>query len=144
MRRTRRRSGKRSFDQDIADIERKLAAWKKEDQAARRLMENHDHSQRDVPKHPGARFDHSYYKEKHMPMCQNRFGPACTHYTVDRGLAGVAPGAPAIYVAMCHFFFNSMEVFQAAFGRHGREIMADNPNYTDLSPVIQISEVVVP
>ena len=76
-------------------------------------------------------------------MCKNKFGAACTHYTVDRGLAGGAPGAPAIYVAMCHFFFNSVEAFQTAFGPHAREIMADIPNYTDLAPVIQISEVVV-
>lgn len=32
---------------------------------------------------------------------------------------------------------------QAGFGPHAQEIMADIPNYTDLSPVIQISEVVV-
>ncbi len=33
--------------------------------------------------------------------------------------------------------------FQGGFGPHAQEIMADIPNYTDLSPVIQISEVVV-
>jgi len=95
------------------------------------------------PNTPGARFDHSYYKEKHMPMCQNKFGAACTHYTVDRGLAGGAPGAPAAYVAMCHFYFNSVEAFQAAFGPNAQAIMADIPNYTDLAPVVQISDVVV-
>jgi uncharacterized protein (TIGR02118 family) len=36
-----------------------------------------------------------------------------------------------------------VESFQAAFGRHAKEIQADIPNYTDLSPVLQISEVVV-
>jgi hypothetical protein len=28
-------------------------------------------------------------------------------------------------------------------GKHAQEIMGDIPNYTDLQPVIQISEVVV-
>jgi uncharacterized protein (TIGR02118 family) len=36
-----------------------------------------------------------------------------------------------------------VEAFQAGFGPHAQEIMADIPNYTDLTPVIQISEVVV-
>jgi uncharacterized protein (TIGR02118 family) len=44
---------------------------------------------------------------------------------------------------MCHFFCTSVESFQAGFGPHAQEIMGDIPNYTDLTPVIQISEVVV-
>jgi uncharacterized protein (TIGR02118 family) len=44
---------------------------------------------------------------------------------------------------MCHIFCDSVDAFQAGFGPHAKEIMADIPNYTDLSPVIQISEVVV-
>jgi len=42
-----------------------------------------------------------------------------------------------------HIFCNSMEAFQAGFGPRAKEIMADIPNYTDLTPIIQISEVVV-
>ena len=92
---------------------------------------------------PGARFDHEYYRDKHMPLVKKRLGDACLYYTVDKGLAGGAPGAPATYVGMCHIFCDSVESFQAGFGPHAKEIMADIPNYTDLTPVIQISEVVV-
>ncbi len=95
------------------------------------------------PNQPGARFDHAYYRDRHMPLVQARMGEACRFYTVDRGLAGGAPGAPAPYVASCHIFCDSVEAFQSAFGPHAREIMADIPNYTELEPVIQISEVVV-
>lgn len=70
-------------------------------------------------------------------------GDSCKSYTVDKGLAGGAPGAPATYVGMCHIFCDSVATFQAGFGPHAQEIMADIPNYTDLTPVIQISEVVV-
>ena len=35
------------------------------------------------------------------------------------------------------------EAFQAGFGPHTREIIADIPNYTYQAPIIQISEVVV-
>jgi len=95
------------------------------------------------PNSPGVRFNHEYYRDKHMPMVKARMGDKCKYYTVDKGLAGDAPGAPATYVAMCHIFCDSVESFQAGFSPHAREIMADIPNYTNASPVVQISEVVV-
>jgi uncharacterized protein (TIGR02118 family) len=95
------------------------------------------------PNTPGARFDHSYYRDTHMPLVKARMGASCKHYTVDKGLGGGVPGTPAVYVAMCHIFCDSVESFQAGFGPHAQEIMADISNYTDLAPVIQISEVVV-
>ena len=95
------------------------------------------------PNTPGARFDHEYYKEKHLPLLKARMGDACKSYTIDKGLGGRAPGAPATYVGMCHIFCDSIQSFQTAFGPHAKEIMGDIKNYTDLAPVMQISEVVV-
>ena len=95
------------------------------------------------PNVPGARFNHEYYRDSHMPMVKARMGDTCKSYTVDKGLAGGAPGAPATYIAMCHIFADSLESFQAGFGPHATEIMGDIPNYTDLAPVMQISEVVI-
>ena len=92
---------------------------------------------------PGVRFDHAYYRDRHMPMVKARMGEACKHYTVDKGMAGGAPGTPATYVAMCHIYCDSAASFQAGFGPHAAEIMADIANYTDVAPVVQISEVVV-
>ena len=56
------------------------------------------------PNTPGARFDHEYYRDRHMPLVKARLGDACKYYTVDKGLAGGAPDAPATYVGMCHIF----------------------------------------
>jgi uncharacterized protein (TIGR02118 family) len=95
------------------------------------------------PNTAGARFDHDYYRDKHMPMLKEKMGDACKSYTIDKGLAGGAPGAPAPYIGMCHIFCDSVESFQASFGPHAKAIMADVANYTDLKPVMQISEVVV-
>ena len=91
----------------------------------------------------GARFDHAYYRDRHMPMVKSRLGSACEYYTVEKGLAGGAPGAPPAFVAMCALMCGSVEAFQAAMQAHGAGIMADIPNYTDIAPVIQVSEVVV-
>jgi uncharacterized protein (TIGR02118 family) len=95
------------------------------------------------PNVAGARFDHEYYRDQHMPLVKARMGDSCKYYTVDKGIGGAAAGAPATYVGMCHIFCDSVEAFQAGFGPHAKEIMADIANYTDQSPVIQISEVVV-
>jgi uncharacterized protein (TIGR02118 family) len=95
------------------------------------------------PTTPGARFDHDYYRDKHMPLVKARMGDRCKYYTVDKGLAGGAPGTPPTYVGMCHIFCDSVEAFEQGFTPHAKEILGDIPNYTDLSPVIQISEVVV-
>jgi len=91
----------------------------------------------------GARFDHAYYRDRHMPMVKTRLGSACAYYTVEKGLAGRAPGAPPAFVAMCAFICDSVEGYQAATQEHGAEIRGDIANYTDIAPVIQFSEVVV-
>jgi uncharacterized protein (TIGR02118 family) len=95
------------------------------------------------PNTAGARFDHTYYRDKHMPLVKARLGDSCLYYTVDKGIGGGAPGSPAPYVGMCHIFSESLASFQAGFGPHAPEILADIANYTDLAPVMQISEVVV-
>jgi len=93
------------------------------------------------PNEEGKRFDMEYYCKKHIPMVQRLSGAACKSVAVEQGLGGVTPGSPATYIAMGHLYFDSLEAFQAAFGPHAGEIMGDIPNYTNIEPVIQISEV---
>lgn len=91
----------------------------------------------------GARFDHGYYKNTHMPLVQRLLGDSCSYYTVDRGLSGGDPGTAMTYVAMCHIFSDSIESYASGMARNAAAILADIPNYTDLTPIIQISEVIV-
>jgi len=95
------------------------------------------------PDTPAARFDHEYYRDRHMPLVKTLMGDSCKYYTVDKGLAGGAPGTPATYIGRCHIFCDSVQAFQAGFGPHARQIMDDIANCTDLAPVLQVSEVVV-
>lgn len=53
------------------------------------------------------------------------------------------PGAEPPYIAMCHFTFDSAESFVAAFTPHAATLQGDVPNYTDVTPLIQYSEVKV-
>jgi len=93
------------------------------------------------PNEEGKKFDMDYYINSHIPMIQEKLGEAVKGGAVDQGLAGAKPGSPATYIAMGHLLFDSVEELQSAFGPHMEAIMADIPNYTDIQPSIQISEV---
>jgi len=95
------------------------------------------------PGKPGTRFDHAYYRDKHMPMVAHRLGSACLYYSIDKGLAGGAPGSPSPYLGACSITCPSAEALQSALAPHAKEIIADVANYTDSEPVMWISEVVV-
>ena len=95
------------------------------------------------PNNEGSKFDHDYYANTHFPMVAEKLTPlGLVSGEVNVGLAGGAPGAPAPFVAVGHLMFNSIEEFQNGFGVHGEELMGDLPNFTDIEPIIQISEVV--
>ena len=93
------------------------------------------------PNEDGKKFDMDYYVNTHIPMIQEKIGEALKGGAVDQGLGGAEPGSPATYVAIGHLLFDSVEAFQSSFGPHAGAIMADIPNYTDIQPTIQISEV---
>lgn len=95
------------------------------------------------PDTPGARFDHDYYANSHLPMVRDRLSPMGLVDTgIDKGLGTAAPGAPAPFVSIGWMTFNTAEEVHAAFAEHAGPIMADVPNYTDIEPHIQISEIV--
>jgi uncharacterized protein (TIGR02118 family) len=87
-------------------------------------------------------FNEDYYLNSHMKMVAEKSGPALLRYEVDKGLSGAAPGSPAPFVTVCHMYFNSLPEFAQAFAPHAAEFMADTPNYTDIRPEVQISEIV--
>ncbi len=91
----------------------------------------------------GARFDHAYYRDTHMPLVAGRLGDACEYYTVEKGLSGTSADGKPAYVAMCSFICKSMEAYQAAMEQHAAEIQGDIANYTDIMPMVQVSELVV-
>lgn len=97
------------------------------------------------PNTPGARFDFRYYTEKHMPRAIDLLSAHAGYkgVSVERGVGGAAPGSAPEYIAMCHFHFDSSEAFLEAFMPHAPELQQDIPKYTDLQPLIQISEVLI-
>jgi uncharacterized protein (TIGR02118 family) len=89
----------------------------------------------------GSKFDMNYYCNSHIPMVRQKLGAACKGAAVEQGITGATPGSRPGFIAMGHIYFDSVEAFQTAFGPHAEAIMADIPNYTDIQPTLQISEV---
>lgn len=86
------------------------------------------------PSSDTSTFDHDYYKATHVPMCVAAWSPASAE--IDKGING--PN-----VASVHFTFESLDSFQAAMGSpKTADVMADVANYTNITPVMQISEIV--
>ena len=61
---------------------------------------------------------------------------------IDRGVAGIPPGAPPPYHAVGHLFFRTMAELESALQATAAEFVADERNYTNVPSVVQISEVV--
>lgn len=90
----------------------------------------------------GKKFDMAYYESKHMPMVAGYLGSNLVKYTIEKGLASGIPNTPLPYFAIGTFYVKSLSDYQAAVGPNREAIRADFPNYTDVNPVIFISEVV--
>jgi uncharacterized protein (TIGR02118 family) len=95
------------------------------------------------PYTPSADFDYDYYLNKHMALVSDRLGASLLSYSVEKGLSAGEPGTPPLYVTQCHLFFDSLEALNAGMGSHGEELSADVPNFTTITPVTQVSEVLV-
>lgn len=95
------------------------------------------------PNRPDAKFDMEYYTQRHVPLVLERCGPDVEPGGIERALAGGAFGLEAPYCAAGHLIFESREGMERSLGRHMPELLADVPNFTNIQPVVQISEVVL-
>jgi len=93
------------------------------------------------PNKPGARFDVEYYLNHHMPMAERLLGPAIKVITVEIGRSGAAPGEPPPFAAICGFTCETVEDFVQAFTPVSGQLQGDIPVYTDIMPLVQISDI---
>jgi len=95
------------------------------------------------PKKEDYSFDFDYYLNKHMPISIEFLSKAkgFKGVSVERGIAIEEPKMETSYVAMCHYYFDTLENFMAAFMPHAEKLQGDIANYTNIEPIIQISQV---
>jgi uncharacterized protein (TIGR02118 family) len=88
----------------------------------------------------GSRFDLDYYTTKHLPLLQSLWGDfGLVSTTVLKGI-GTPDGRPVVYRMIALLTFESADHFQRAAQQHGKEVMADIKNFTNIKPVVQINE----
>jgi uncharacterized protein (TIGR02118 family) len=93
------------------------------------------------PNGDGKKFDMDYYSNKHMPMVANLLGDSLKLFEIDKGIAGRTPDEPIPYLAIGYLYFDKLSAYQNSFRPNAEKIRNDIPNYTNIQPVVQISEV---
>ncbi|QQT24690.1 EthD family reductase [Sphingobacterium spiritivorum] len=94
------------------------------------------------PKGEGTTFDMDYYIRKHMPLVQRVYGDALKGLTIDKGIGGGSPETAAPYMAMGHLYFENVAAYEEGLKKNRETFAADFPKYTNVMPVVQISEVI--
>ena len=90
----------------------------------------------------GKTFNMEYYEAKHMPMVAEFLGSNLVKYTIEKGLSSGIPNQPLPYMAIGIFYVKNLAEYQAAIAPNRDAIRADFPNYTNVTPIILVSEVV--
>jgi uncharacterized protein (TIGR02118 family) len=90
----------------------------------------------------GKTFNMEYYETKHMPMVAAYLGQNLVKYTIEKGVASGIPNQPLPYMAIGTFYVKSVDDYKTAIGPNRDAIRADFANYTNIAPVILVSEVV--
>ena len=80
---------------------------------------------------------------KHVPMVHRLLDPlGLVRSEAETGVSGADPKSPAPFALASHLIFNSAEEVHRALAAHGREIMGDIPNYSQVQPQVQIGEII--
>jgi len=90
----------------------------------------------------GKTFNMEYYETKHMPMVAGFLGTNLVRYTIDKGVASGLPNTALPYMAVGSFYVKSLADYQAAIAPNRDAIRSDFANYTNVAPIILVSEVV--
>ena len=93
------------------------------------------------PNQPGSRFDVEYYLNTHMPMSSKLLGSAIKAVSVEIGRNGVTPTEPPPFAAICNLTCETFEDFVTAFTPVSGDLQGDIPKYTDITPIIQVSDI---
>ena len=89
----------------------------------------------------GKKFDVDYYINHHLPLVKEICGDSLKKISVDKGLFGNEPNSKPVYIIVTHLHFENIEAFQNSMVPNSNKIFADASNFTDIEPVMQISEI---
>ena len=93
------------------------------------------------PNQEGAQFDLPYYQTTHMDLVKQHLKPfGLVKTDVDRGISGGGDQA-APYICIGNLYFDSQDGYDRGIADVGPILRGDIPNFTNITPVRQISEI---
>ena len=93
------------------------------------------------PNEEGVEFDIDYYCTTHMELAQKHLKPfGLIKVEVDKGLSG-GGDQPAPYVCIGHLYFETQDGYDKGMVEAAPILRGDIPNFTNVTPVRQISEI---
>jgi uncharacterized protein (TIGR02118 family) len=96
------------------------------------------------PNSPGAKFDYTYYAQKHMKLVQEKLAKmGLVKIEIDKGIAKTPLGSKLPYITIGYLYFNSLDDLKKAAAPMGGELHDDIPNFTNVTPQVQVSEVIM-
>lgn len=101
------------------------------------------------PAGDNIKFDADYYRNHHLKLIMSLYGSSIKRFelrTVPPAAAPAiqpAPGAPPPpkFAAAVNIWIADLEAFQANNAKHGPELVADVPHFTNAQPTIQFDDV---
>ena len=96
------------------------------------------------PNKPGATFDYNYYAKKHMKLVEDRLKTmGLIRIEIDKCINKTAISSKAPYITVGYLIFGSVDDLKKAAGPIGGELNDDIPNFTNVQPIVQISEIIM-
>jgi uncharacterized protein (TIGR02118 family) len=93
------------------------------------------------PNGEGNTFNMDYYKNNHMPMVAGFLGKNLKFYEIDMGISGRTTNDKVPFIAIGYFYISDVAEYNNAIAQNRDSIVSDFKNYTNIQPVIQISEI---
>ncbi len=93
------------------------------------------------PNAENSTFDMDYYKTKHMPMVAGFLGENLKFYEINKGIAGRTPNEKVPFLAVGYFYVSDIAEYNKAIAQNRDAIIGDFKNYTNVRPILLISEI---
>jgi|GEM_PF-217172 len=86
-------------------------------------------------------FDMEYYEKNHMPMMAGLLGKNLKFYEINKGIAGRTPSDEIPFLAIGYFYCYDINDYNMSVAKNIDTIRNDIKKYTNIQPIIQISEI---
>lgn len=95
------------------------------------------------PNREDGRFDLAYYCTKHIPLVQKIFGETLKRVQVEQAIQANHIRTESSFLLVTHLYFDSVDDLQEIFEKNKRVLMVDMLKFTDIQPVVQVSNVII-